>query len=461
MKGRATRALGLIVLLVTLARCGAAFGSAGQAPGDVKTTAERQAAPAVTPPDDGRPAGERGLTEFVFSLDQRILFYLGRVKANPGDFVSLRYLGEFLAERGKEKGDLADLARAEAVLRKSVSLFSAYPPAQTALAAVLCERHKFGEGLEIAGSLYRQDPRNLGALVTIADALVELGQYEEGEKTLGKLYERAPEPQVLARLANLAELKGQTEEAARLMRQAADLVQAKDGPKAAAWYQSRMGDFALSAGRLDDAAREYQSVVPGTDAYHDATAGLGRVRAAQGKLSEAVELLKKAVDIGPDPSMLAALGDLLAKTGREEEAKRVYDRLEQRATLNAEYRRELANFYADHDRHLPKALELAQIDIAERKDIYGYDTLAWALFKNGRAQEAARASAEALKLGTRDARLHYHAGLIHLKLGDPDKAREHLGRALALNPHFSIVHAEQAKKVLESLEADRNAVGSR
>src|SRR5262249_20122791 len=106
---------------------------------------------------------------------------------------------------------------------------------------------------------------------------------------------------------------------------------------------------------------------------------------------------------------------------------------------------------ADHDRKLPEAVERAKKDLEVRQDVYAHDTLAWALCKNGRYEEAAKAMAEALKLGTQDAALFYHAGVIYKGRGDKAKARDYLGKALALNPHFSILQADKAKAALAEL----------
>jgi tetratricopeptide (TPR) repeat protein len=86
-----------------------------------------------------------------------------------------------------------------------------------------------------------------------------------------------------------------------------------------------------------------------------------------------------------------------------------------------------------------------------RKDIYTYDTLAWALYKNKQFHEAAEAMQEALKLGTQDASLYYHAGKIHAALGQKDKAKMCLQKALAINPHFSLLQSEDAVKSLQAL----------
>jgi len=73
------------------------------------------------------------------------------------------------------------------------------------------------------------------------------------------------------------------------------------------------------------------------------------------------------------------------------------------------------------------------------------------LYKNSQPQEALAAITEALKLGTQDAKLFFHAGLIYHQLGDIAKAKRSLQRALATNPYFHIVHADVAKRTLEGL----------
>jgi tetratricopeptide (TPR) repeat protein len=115
------------------------------------------------------------------------------------------------------------------------------------------------------------------------------------------------------------------------------------------------------------------------------------------------------------------------------------------------YNRELAAFYVDHHMKLTEALDLAKKELEVRQDIYAYDLLAWTLYKNGQPQEALAAITEALKLGTQDARLFFHAGMIYHQLGDMAKAKSSLQHALATNPHFHIFHADVAKRTLEGL----------
>jgi tetratricopeptide (TPR) repeat protein len=450
MRPRTTAAILWTTSLLALAPAATAqdTGKKGEAPAP-----GRETYPPKPPPPNEPPPADGGPLAYVYSTDEAIKFFEARVKANPNDFHSYRYLGEMHERKARESGELAEYERAEAALRRSLELFPKNPRARASLAAVLCSRHKFAEGLAIARELAEKNPRDVDALSTLGDALQELGRYDEAERSYEKLYKLAPIPEVLARLASLDELRGRTDEAQVKMRRACDQARESGGPKAAAWYLGRLGDMAFESGRIDEAASLYQSVPAGVDAYHDATAGLARVRAAQGRIDEAIELYKKAVAIGPDPHMLASLGDLYERSGRPELAAPLFDRLVKETAASPEHRRNLAMFYADHDRDLPKALELARLDIAERQDVCGHDALAWALYKNGKFEDAARPAADALKLGTKDAKLYYHAGLIHLRLGDRDKARELLERALAINPHFSPSGAEAARRALASLGA--------
>jgi len=53
-------------------------------------------------------------------------------------------------------------------------------------------------------------------------------------------------------------------------------------------------------------------------------------------------------------------------------------------------------------------------------------------------------------LGTRDALMLFHAGMINDKLGNRGAAREYVSRALEINPGFSVLYADQAARSLDS-----------
>ena len=87
----------------------------------------------------------------------------------------------------------------------------------------------------------------------------------------------------------------------------------------------------------------------------------------------------------------------------------------------------------------------------DRPTVRAADALGWALFKNGRLAEARKRSTEALRLGSRDPVLLYHAGVIAAAAGDKTGAIHDLRTALTLDGGFSPTGAKAARDLLASL----------
>lgn len=102
---------------------------------------------------------------------------------------------------------------------------------------------------------------------------------------------------------------------------------------------------------------------------------------------------------------------------------------------------------------LDEALAVARRERETRTDIYTSDVLAWCLYKKGQYAEAKAAIDDALRLGTRDASINYHAGMIYRALGERRAAAKHLQLALKLNPSFDVLQADVARQALRSLAA--------
>ena len=391
-------------------------------------------------------------------VEDAIKFFQARIKANPGDAVSYTLLAEQYVRQARETGDASGYLRAEAALKESLQLLPNYGAANASLASVYYSQHDFLPALELAQEVYGGDSRITDALVTIGDAQMALGNYPEAEAAYQELSEQNATPPVLARLAAFEELKGNPQEALDLMRRAAgEALQAGGTKESVAWYVLRVGDMYFNMGQTKDADRYYEAALRVFDHYHLALAGLGKVHAAQGNYEEAIAYYQQAIGLVPQPDYLAALGDLYFITGQPEQAQIQYETVEfigKLAEINQQvYNRQLANFYSDHNLHVEEALGLALAELESRKDIYGYDAAAWAHYKNGNFEEAQTLIEQAMALGTRDARLYYHAGMIEHALGNDQAARNLLEEALNINPHFSILDAVELRTTLQMLQA--------
>ncbi len=140
-----------------------------------------------------------------------------------------------------------------------------------------------------------------------------------------------------------------------------------------------------------------------------------------------------------DADGAAQTQDLIVAIERIGNAYRVNDRL-------------IAIYYSEHGLKLDDALRIARREIAVRGDeIYAQDTLAWAAAMDGHWDEAGRAIGRAIRYDTEDPRLQFHAGMIALHFGRLAEAKRRLIRALALNPQFHPVYADQARATLARL----------
>jgi tetratricopeptide (TPR) repeat protein len=259
---------------------------------------------------------------------------------------------------------------------------------------------------------------------------------------------------VTIREARLAFLDGDSAAALALSEQAADEADARgDSPAGIAFFNYAVGEYAFLAGDLDAADAAYGAALESLPGYALATAGQGRVAFARGDLAEATAQLEASVAAVPRPDHVAYLGDLYALAGRSAEAEEQYATVDFMHELAAQdgaqvYDREYSTFLADHGRDATRAVDLARAELFARRDVYGYDTLAWALHAAGLDAEALLATREALALGTADARLLIHAGLIELANGLDTEGRAHLEQGLALQPAFSPLVVQQAREAL-------------
>ena len=264
------------------------------------------------------------------------------------------------------------------------------------------------------------------------------------------------------RLARYAMLWGNMTAANRHYFNALSLAKAGAAPsrETIAWCQWQLGETAFAVGDCVAAEQNYRAApgnLPGL-----LSRALPRW-AAFGRRAEICRtpfaVMRRATNIIPDPAFVAALGDLYHLAGRQREADAQYTLVEHIAHLSkfngALYNRQAALFYADHDRKPMEAYLSAVREYRVRQDIYGADAVAWTALKAGKLDRAQQAMKTALRLGTQEARLFYHAGMIARAAEDVAAAETYLKRALALNPCFDPLQAPIAAHSLTALAANR------
>ena len=391
------------------------------------------------------------------STDHAILMNQRQLQRSPENAAAYLRLGDAYIQKARQTGDMSYCRLAEQALQRSLELAPQNAGAARHLAYVFSSRHEFREAATQAETAIGLDPSDSHAYGVLGDALLELGKYDEASRAFRQMMRLDESLYSLARLSGLNALQGDPESAIVTLRRAIAAGQAtREPPESLAWAQWQLGAEHFSVGHLQDAEAQYVEALKTYPKYYRALAGLAQVRVAQQRYEEAVALYRQALGIVPLPEYAAGLGDLHTKLGQTSEAKKQYALVEYIGRLNivnrVMYNRELATFYADHELKLDEAVDLARAELEIRQDIYGYDILAWALFRAGKPAEALALMSQALRLGTKDAKLFFHAGMIHRALGQRDSAREFLRRALSTNPHFHLLHAAVAERALKEIE---------
>lgn len=400
--------------------------------------------------------------------DKQILALQDRVHQNPGDYAGYDGLGSAFFQKARETGDIAYYNLAEQTLKKALALapqdFRAADPL-VHMALVYMGDHRFSDALAYSQKAIGAGSGNLAAFAIEGDAYTDMGDYDEAAaayNTLQSLGQRAvSSPLSLSymsdsRLAYLCYLHGDSAQAILLMKSAiAAALQTHVPRENLAWLYFELGERYFQTGDLGNADLSYQAGISADPNHYRSLAGLAKVRSAQGKLEESIQLYQRSIAIIPFPVYVAELGDVYEKLGRMNEAQQQYDLVEYIGHLGKLNQvlanRDLALFYADQGIKLPEALNLARNELEVRHDIYTWDTLAWVLYRNGRFQEAATAIDKALALHTIDPLLLFHAGMIYHGLGKDSDAEQFLSRTLATNPHFHIFHTDEAKRTLEEI----------
>jgi tetratricopeptide (TPR) repeat protein len=389
-------------------------------------------------------------------LDKAIAVWTANLKRDPEDFVSAQNLAQVYYTRGRLTGNVDDYARAQEAVDQGLKAYPDHPGARTLRALLLYALHDFEGARRTAQAIVDGDSRQLQALATVGDSQLEMGQYDAAGATFATLQQPQAGAAVTARLARLTSLQGQDADAAALAARAAKEARDEGNEGTSlAFYDYLQGYLAFQAGKLEIAGRAYLSALTDWPNSYLALEGMAKVRAAQDRPDEAIKLYEQAISIVPQPEFLAGLGDLYQVAGDARKAEQQYATVRAIAKLQAVqaqlFNRQLVQFNVNHGEDLPGALALAGRELEVRKDVYGWDAYAWALLANGRAADADAAMRRALALGTHDALLSYHAGMIAHALHDNERARTMLSDALELNPGFDPLQSARARDVLASL----------
>lgn len=355
------------------------------------------------------------IRQMAMSTDARIASLVTRLQANPqGPVIQVELAGAYL-QKMRETADGAYLERASQLVDRVLKAQPQDYPARSRRLEIELMRHRFALVIADGTKLLRERPNDFAVWGLVGDAQMERGDYDAAADTYQRMADLRPGLASYNRIAFYRFLTGDATGAMEAMRLA---IRAGAGgePENLAWCLTDLGHMLRKTGASDEAERAFREALVRFPGYHPALAGLGRTQAGRGQDAVAIESVLGAQRQAPFPEYAGLLAKLFRKTGQADAERRqlalleVADKLDQAAGEVAN--RQLALAYADLNYRPARALALAQAELVVRQDVYTYDALAWALFRNHHFAEAADAMQKAMAQHTPEPTFLAHAEAI-------------------------------------------------
>ena len=354
-----------------------------------------------------------------------------RLAATPADQTLMQDLAHALLADVRAGGSAQQLAHAESLVDR---LLAAHAPRADALDAWrLLIAHRFDDALAAARRARAAGDEELLAVASEADALTELGRYDEAEAVVQQLLDRHYGIAALARASHLRFLFGDLDGALELARSA--LADSRPGIDRA-WLQLDLADLELAAGAPELALQLATEAVAELPA--PALAMQARAQLVNGDRYAALALYRVATDKVLRADTLLEVWRLARELDERKQANKSGALLAALARLDlasgGRDRRSFVEYQLDND-DLASAEALARAEWQGRPDVYGAAQLAWVLHRAGKHDEARAYAARAVREGTPDPLLQWRAGTVLAAAGEA-RGEALVAAAHARNPRL-------------------------
>jgi tetratricopeptide (TPR) repeat protein len=378
-------------------------------------------------------------------LREEIAFYQTRIDRTPQSGLDRAGLAQAYLKMARVTGDLRWYLLAEDTARESlVNLPVSNGAATLVLARVAEARHDFSLAIHLASAAGPSED-SLPILVT---SNLARGDVPAAARAVSELSAADPSLQSYALRALVEVARGQDGQAEADFRRAL-AVEEPEEVASSTWVRSLYGRFLYQHGRLDLARDLFNAALRILPQYPLALTDLAVLELRQGQYAAAIDHLTRVVTVSAaspnvyDHVVLRGLAQAKDLEGRHDEAVKFWADAEARLRRDAAsgaygHRRELARLLLTrgHSQDLPEVFSLLNAELTVRTDPDTFDTLAWALSRAGRWQEADRAAHQALRWGVHDARFYYRAATTAQALGNSVQARRYFHLMKAVDAAF-------------------------
>lgn len=280
----------------------------------------------------------------------------------------------------------------------------------------------------------RQGPDTLSFRLAAANMLLQSRHYLQAENILKQITQRADAPvEVYLLLADIVyeQRRNLNQALAWLDKVPHDKVGYEKTALLRIQLYTEAGKRAQALEEAERAVKEFPEMAELADFRI-------RLLAREKKTDAALAAAREAVQKWPSNTQLAfLLGTLLDEKGEKQAAFKVMENIISREPDNYQALNYVGFSLAEENRELDKALELLRkANELSPDQAYIVDSLAWALHRAGKDDEALQEIRRAIKLdeSSQDAAIWDHYGDIALKKGHKEEARKAFRKAIELKP---------------------------
>jgi tetratricopeptide (TPR) repeat protein len=349
----------------------------------------------------------------------------------PGNFMARYHLGGAYSLRG-------EFEKARVQLEEAVLLKSDYLPARIALIQLALKRPDYEGALKYAQDALKVDPDNRVATLLEANALIQLGRWDEARALLEKILKASPDQaDALYEMAVLSLGQKRYPEANALFQKCYEVE-----PGNLRGLQG-MVQVRLAQNEPDKAVQLLADEVakhPDRPGVRVLQAGicfsLGQAYGSKGDIASAIVNVKKAHEIAPSDIRYAnALAQLYERSGNDKEAIAAYRDVLKINPNEPHVLNNLAFLIARTGGDLDEALAMAERSkqqLADSLDVS--DTIGWIYLTKNQVDRALEIFRGLVEKSASSASFRYHYGMALLQKGDKTGASRELNEALRLRP---------------------------
>jgi tetratricopeptide (TPR) repeat protein len=265
-------------------------------------------------------AAEQSTAVPITPADQRIAAAQKRIKTSPGSSQSFNDLAFALCRKARDSGEPKLYEEASQAIDRSLQLTAGGYDARKLQVAVALGEHEDAQALKLATELNHKVPDDIAVWALLVDANTALRNYTEAERDAQWVLDLRPGSSLgFETAAALREIFGDFEGAVEFLDEANKRTSPNDLDQHA-WLLTEKARLELNLGNPNGAEQVLTEALSYDPDSQFASLILARVRSAQGKYSEAAELLGNRYRKVQTPGNLSLWAEALEKSGQHEKA---------------------------------------------------------------------------------------------------------------------------------------------